>query len=294
MPIVTKVCTHCGVEFSGPKFSTWDRLFCSHSCYTASKETIHPGMIFGRLTAVSKSDKKRWNCVCSCGRSTVTPVQNLNSGKAKSCGCLARELVSERGTKHGNGRHGVHRTKAYHTWDGMIQRCTNPNFKQWGDYGGRGITVCEEWRDFATFLADMGQPPDGFTIDRINNNLGYNKDNCRWVSRKEQQRNRRNSHIITIDGQTKSIIEWSEILGIAIHTVHSRLQRGWTELEALGVEERNTPKRTSYIRSDARWVEHQGQRMILADWCRHLGIKSKTVYSRLMRGATELEALGLA
>jgi len=294
MPIITKVCTHCGAEFSGPKFSTWDRLFCSHACYASSRNTIKPGMVFARLTTVSKASNKRWNCVCVCGNATVTSVQNLNSGKAKSCGCLAREMTSARARKHGNGGKKGQRTRAYHSWDGMIQRCTNPNFKQWKDYGGRGITVCEEWRDFSNFLSDMGHPPEGFTIDRIDNNLGYNKDNCRWVSRKEQQRNRRNSHKITIDGREKSMIDWAEEFGILIGSVHNRLQRGWTELEALGVKPRHTPKRTSYIRSDARWVEHNGRKMILAEWCKELGINSKTVYSRLMRGATEIEALGLA
>ena len=288
MPVVTKTCAHCGVPFSGPKFSTWDRLFCCHACYAESRQTIAPGMVFGRLTTISKADGKRWSCLCSCGNTTITPVQNLNSGKAKSCGCLAGEMSSARSTKHGG-----HGTKAYQVWDAMLQRCTNKNFKQWDDYGGRGITVCDEWMDFSNFLRDMSQPPKGFTIDRIDNNSGYNKDNCEGVSRIDQQPNRRNSHRITFNGQTKPMIEWAEILGLHIGSVHSRLQRGWTELEALGLNIRNTPKRTSYVRSDARWVEHGGKRMILAEWCKELGVNSKTVYSRLMRGATELEALGL-
>jgi DNA-directed RNA polymerase specialized sigma24 family protein len=100
--------------------------------------------------------------------------------------------------------------------------------------------------------------------------------------------------MVTIEGRTMCIADWADALNIDVDLVRSRLQRGWKEIEALGMTPKNTPARTSYIRSDARWVEHNGRRMILAEWCKELGIKSKTVYSRLMRGSTELEALGLS
>lgn len=230
MPIIVKTCARCGTDFSGPRFSTKDRLFCSPACYAASRHTVSVGAVFGRLTAISLGTGKRWHCVCECGNTTLTSAQNLNSGKAKSCGCLAREIVSKKSTTHGASD-----TRAHNTWSGIIQRCTNQNGKQWADYGGRGITVCDEWRDFANFLRDMGQPPGGFSIERLDNNAGYNKANCIWADKKTQQRNRRVNRLVTINGDTRCVAAWAEVLNVDIILVGSRLQRGWSEHRALGL-----------------------------------------------------------
>lgn len=289
MPLITKTCPQCRKEFFGEAFAMRKRIYCCHACYVDSRTQDLSFNRFGRLVAIERINGKRWRCRCDCGSESISTTQNLTSGKTKSCGCLNREISAMRRTKHG-----AHGTRAYTAWDGIVQRCTNPNFKQWNDYGGRGITVCNEWRNFANFLSDMGQPPDGCSIERIDNNLGYSKENCKWATRKEQQRNRRANKNIQYNGETLCITEWAERFGIAQHTAISRLNNGWSFDEAMGIVPRVTPVRDRHIRSDARWVEYNGRRLFFAEWCRELGINPKTAQSRLARGATNLQALGLA
>ena len=116
----------------------------------------------------------------------------------------------------------------YATWDSMKQRCLNPNAKAYKNYGARGITVCERWMSFENFLSDMGRrPSNGFDLDRINNEEGYCKENCRWIERKANIRNRRNTISICIDGVTKSATEWAELAGLERHRVALRYEAGW-------------------------------------------------------------------
>lgn len=117
----------------------------------------------------------------------------------------------------------------------MKSRCLNPNWPAFHRYGGRGIAVCERWMTFDNFLADMGEPPPGLTLDRINNNEGYGPDNYRWVAPKTQQRNMRRNRIMTFQGKTQTAVEWAEELGINEHTIYTRLFKGWSDEEALGI-----------------------------------------------------------
>lgn len=142
------------------------------------------GLTFGKLKVISevRVKKGRVLCVCKCGSRTFRKVSDLRRGKTSSCGC-------DWGSKR--TRHGMWGTRTYRSWHMMIQRATNPNDPRFADYGGRGIEVCDRWRDFENFYADMGLRPDGKSIDRIDVDGDYEPSNCRWATPSEQQRNRR-------------------------------------------------------------------------------------------------------
>jgi len=189
------------------------------------------GARFGRLTVVAKycnsAKRSLWECSCDCGGSKVVRESSLKTGNTKSCGCFHKEIV----TTHGDSR----KTESlYATWKNMIKRCTNQSHKSWMNYGGRGITVCDEWLEYAKYKKDMGEKPFlKAQIDRIDNNKGYYKENCRWVSPKENCRNTRTNNLVTLAGVTKTIPEWSESTGILEVTIRTRLRRGWPAEKAL-------------------------------------------------------------
>jgi hypothetical protein len=148
------------------------------------------GQTFGRLSVLCRAEKGGgWRCVCRCGRRTTVRGHRLVDGHTKSCGCLAKEVASKT-----HREHGLSHSRTYSSWAMMIQRCTNPRLNRYHRYGGRGISVCTEWMDFTVFLRDMGERPPGCSLDRIDNNLGYTKANCRWSTPREQAMNRSNTY----------------------------------------------------------------------------------------------------
>ncbi len=170
---------------------------------------------------------------CECG--VVKEVQRvaLLNGKTKSCGCQSRRMIAESRTSHGasttNGR-----TPEYRAWLAMKNRCSSPKSQQWGNYGGRGITVCERWlNSFENFLEDMGpRPGPGYSLDREDNEKGYSPDNCRWATAKTQLNNRRANHYLEYEGQSMTLTQWAEKLGMATYVLKSRIKNGWTVARA--------------------------------------------------------------
>lgn len=134
-------------------------------------------------------------------------------------------------SRHGHTKNGMSST--YARWQSMVGRCSCPTASGYKNYGGRGITVCERWRVFGNFLADMGEAPDGMELERINNDEGYSPSNCRWATPSEQSRNRRSNRIISAFGKSQTLIAWSEETNIRRDTISRRLKLGWTPEQAL-------------------------------------------------------------
>lgn len=140
--------------------------------------------------------------------------------------------------------HGMKGTSTYCSWKHMRRRCSDPKNKDFPNYGGRGITVCERWQNsFKNFLADMGVKPDGFTIERKNNLLGYFPENCKWATKADQNRNRDYNTIITIGAESHCMAEWDRRLGASAGTIRHRLKRGWSQIEAATIPVGKTRKK---------------------------------------------------
>jgi len=197
------------------------------------------GKKFGRLTVINRASNKgkspRWNCICECGKHTVTHSSLLREGSQISCGCLRVEVSSQLMTRM-NLKHGESRTRLNAIWREMRYRCNTPTADAYPDYGGRGVSVCTEWNNsFEVFrewaLANGYQ--DHLTIDRENNNGNYEPGNCRWVDMKVQSNNKRTNINLTYKGETLTATQWAEKLGLKKPTVFSRIRQGLSVDEIL-------------------------------------------------------------
>lgn len=182
------------------------------------------GQRFGRLVAVrlaGHAGKERlWLCRCDCGTERAIRGHGLRSGNSASCGCVRIESITT---------HGKWKTPEYQIWHAAKQRCTNPNDQGWKNYGGRGITMCDPWREsFAAFLADMGpRPSANHSIDRIDNAGPYAPENCRWATKIQQSENRRTNHHLTWKGETLTVSQWAKRTGLSLNTIEDRLKGKW-------------------------------------------------------------------
>jgi hypothetical protein len=186
---------------------------------------VKPGDTYGNLVVLRETDRgddnfRRILCFCLlCKTEKIVRLALLRNGRAKSCGC-------------GRIKHGCSRIEMpeYWVWSHMRDRCTNPNNTKYHIYGGRGISVCKEWDDFAIFLSDVGRrPSENHSLDRYPDNNGdYEKGNVRWATDLEQARNRNTTKMVTFNGEERPLSEWAEILGIKYSTLAIRLYRGWS------------------------------------------------------------------
>jgi hypothetical protein len=168
---------------------------------------------------------------CDCGNEKPMGLHHVKHGRTISCGCENARRSSSRFTKHG-----AYKTSTYKSWNAMIQRCHNPNSTSYAQYGGRGISVCIQWAGadgYLQFARDVGERPNGTTLDRIDSNGNYEPGNVRWATPKTQQNNRRITKLITHDGVTLSQSEWAERLGLSRNAISERLRAGWSVERAL-------------------------------------------------------------
>lgn len=193
------------------------------------------GKKFNRLTAVKlayldKNNKNRayWVFKCDCGNEKILSGALVKHGTQKSCGCLQKEAVQKSNKKHGEAG-----TKLYYVWTAMKQRCNNINNKEYKNYGGRGIKVCEEWEKsngyitFRNWALQHGYK-NKLTLDRIDNDGDYTPDNCRWITARENCNNKSNNHILMYKGQKHTLSEWEDIVGLNQRILWKRLKRGWS------------------------------------------------------------------
>ena len=182
-----------------------------------------------RLTVITELPKKNKmrhvQCVCDCGVIKDYRLTNITCGYIKSCGCFNKERTIET-----HKTHGLSGTRLYRIWNGMLRRCYEKNRKEYSNYGGRGITVCDEWRKFEMFhkWALENGYSDNLEIDRIDSNGNYESNNCHWITRNRNQLNKRNNHLITIDDKTMCITEWVEQTGLSLSTFKKRIKSGWS------------------------------------------------------------------
>ena len=193
---------------------------------------------YNRLTAIEKTEpgkrgQTRWIFKCECGNTRIVDAIDVKKGKTKSCGCLQPLMAIKTHTVHG-----MCGTRIYTTYDDMKQRCRNKNHKNFANYGGRGITVCDEWvnspQAFFEWALANGYT-DELTIDRIENNKGYCPSNCRWATMTEQSRNKRSNVLITIENQIKTLTEWSLEFGTNRITAAIRIKNGWDPIDAVSI-----------------------------------------------------------
>ena len=222
------------------------------SCGCARVESNHHRSMdltdqrFGRLVVIERADRTpsgaiRWKCKCDCGKTTVVAQSNLRMGHTQSCGCLSVETSRKQSLIHGD----AHVSRIYEIWKNMRSRCNNANNPAYANYGGRGISICEEWSSYPAFKAwalSHGYA-DNLSIDRIDVNQGYAPENCRWATAKTQSNNCRTNHVIEYQGTSYTLSQLAEFANLPVSTLYNRLiTLGWDIDRAVSVPARSKSK----------------------------------------------------
>jgi hypothetical protein len=240
------------------------------------------GERFGRIVIVSTTVTGKAVVRCDCGTEKTVSISNVLAGRTKSCGCLQREVTARRMLTHG-----MSRTREYHIWAKLIQRCEDPNHRAFKYYGGRGITVCERWRSaFENFNSDMGpRPSSRYSVERKDNSRGYEPSNCVWATAKEQARNTRRNVWLEHNGRRMLAIDWAAHLGITRQAIEQRIKAGWS-VERICTEP--CAKVGEILRGHVpgQLIHFRGRSMTLSYWAAELGVGERTLRARLARGMT--------
>lgn len=248
------------------------------------------GQRFGRLVVLGpighdSGGKIMWECLCDCQNIVVVQGGNLRQKFTQSCGCLHKNMMSRKFKTHGMAG-----SPLYRIWQNIIERCFKPTNESYKNYGGRGITICDEWRhDFQAFYDHVSKlehyGENGYSIDRINNLTGnYEPGNLRFATATEQSRNRRTNHMITYEGETKCLSDWTDSTGIHKPTIYRRIkQQGWSMDRALN--ETPKPNKRGIL------ITYNGKTQGLSSWARELNIDRQTLVRRLKSGWTEAEVV---
>lgn len=200
------------------------------------------GMVFDRLTVISfagnnNRGRTQWLCLCSCGKEKIVRSISLKNGDTKSCGCLNDEKRRSRNIANNNGKkHGMHLSKTYSSWKAMKARCTNKNHSSYCHYGDRGIGICDRWAEsFENFYKDMGDRPEGKSLERVDNAIGYSKENCMWATPVEQMNNTRRNIRVIFNGIEKTLTQAAREFGLNPATVFQRVRSGVPIEDALSM-----------------------------------------------------------
>jgi hypothetical protein len=212
-----------------------------------------------RLVEIRPADpprQEKWVYLCACGKQVIKTRREVRRGKIKSCGCLNDELRLLRNKKHGYAYRGK-KFPVYHVWHAMIRRCTSSSDHSYPHYGGRGISVCQQWLTFSGFLHDMGIPPPSMSLERKDNNGPYSPENCIWADKNQQMNNTRRNRRIVFQGQNLTLAQWAKVTGIHRTTIASRLRRGLSVQDALAISE--SWKEGKGVEDDRFPIKREGQ-----------------------------------
>ena len=248
------------------------------------------GKTFNQLTVIGVAGKDKrgatlFSCKCSCGQTTTALAYQLESSGKKSCGCLSREVSRKRLTKHGESN-----SRLYKLWKGVSKRCYCKTCEGYKNYGGRGIKMCDEWRDnflaFKEFMLSIGYdetlPTGEQTIERIDVNGNYEPSNCKLISKTEQNYNKRNNNLVTYKGETKPITEFANELGIDVDVVLNRIKNhGYTVEEALEKPVRKAPHK------NATKYTVRGESLTLSQWAEKFGMTRSQLKAKARRKTVE-------
>lgn len=240
---------------------------------------------FGEWTVLEILSSRKCVARCQCGNEKEVYISNLTSGKSTNCGCIQRIKNHNRMTTHGQSK-----TKLYNVWAGIKRRCYNPNQKSYVDYGGRGIRMCDEWKEnfdiFYEWAISNGYQEGKVEIDRIDVNGHYTPTNCRWITKKKNTNNKRNNYYIEYRGEIKTASELGEEFGLSPNTIIKRLNNGWDIEKAL-----MQPYKNGDGKFKPMYIELNGKKMTFEEISKEYGIKLNTIKSRYRRGLRGIELI---